>query len=158
MEDLVPRDRIGDLGVEMHRRTGSTQYQKEAWHSTGRLQSGEENKGSGDGGKADDLSQQKNPSLWHSQLSSIFLLPLHSHLLKESFNLQVVWTINMCHRARKEIQVYWTRNSAPGLCQAGTWGIRLALSVSPSPSLLTKKYLGIASEEPGEILDPKCIK
>ena len=25
MEDLVPRDRIGDLGVEMHRRTGSTQ-------------------------------------------------------------------------------------------------------------------------------------
>jgi len=40
----MPRDRIGDLGVEKHRRTESTQHQQEARDSTGRLQGREESK------------------------------------------------------------------------------------------------------------------
>lgn len=153
----MPRDRIGDLGVEMHRRTGSTQHQQEAQDSTGRLQSEEENKGCGDGGKADDLSQKKNPSLRHSQLSNIFLLPSHSCLLKESLNLQVVWTIKRCTKPEKRFKFTELVTQHLG-CARLAQGEPDSLYQSPSPSFLTKKYLGNVSEEPGEILGPKYIK
>lgn len=86
-------------GLEAH-----STSRKHKTGSTERLQSGEENKGCGDGGKADDLSQKKNPSLRHSQLSNIFLLPSHSCLLKESLNLQVVWTIKRCTKPEKRFK------------------------------------------------------